>query len=646
MGQRGMLVLASLCVLLIYPVHAQVVSLITIADSPWRYYEEGREPINTSQPGISWKAPEFNDATWPQGLGSFGFEETPLPTPIQTPLLLTAPGAQEQTRTYYFRTHFTWNHGPNAYLWFTNLLDDGAVVYLNGSEIYRYRIIGTPTYATLASSALMEGRYEITNVSTRGLRTGDNVLAVELHQAGMTSADVVFGLALAGMVPEPVVITKQPESVGNIIYGKRFELSVEATGSDLRYRWYFNGSPLSAGTNATLSMIANFQTGTFHVMVTNIVGSVRSSNAVVRTIPDTFGPRILSAVVPTGETNRMYVYFDEDLLRVNQRNVEWSATNVLNYVITDTVTDERMDVAAAVPAVGLAAVRLTFAQNFDPESAYEICLYNISDTRTNQIAMNSCVPVGFELATHVFTFGSNWQFYDWLDAPPANWNDPDYIEDPGLWGFASALFYNDQAGDFNPPCTFRSTAVSLGPTAYYFRKRFMLPTNMLSVPVSAMLGRVLDDGAVFYLNGTELFRTNMPAGPVNHRSFALASGNPNLCSSNQMNFEFLLRVTNVLAVEVHQFGESDYDMAFDASLLLKHVVTPVLTNREPAGDVFLRYSNHSPTELRLYWTNGMGFALEYVHALGDFWRELQPPSTNVLVEKNGSARFYRLNKRH
>ena len=40
--------------------------------------------------------------------------------------------------TYYFRTHFQYPGGttPTSLL-FTNLMDDGVIVYLNGQEAYR-----------------------------------------------------------------------------------------------------------------------------------------------------------------------------------------------------------------------------------------------------------------------------------------------------------------------------------------------------------------------------------------------------------------------------------------------------------------------------------------------------------------------------
>src|SRR5688572_20986150 len=121
---------------------SQPVSLIRMSDTVWSYYQEGNEPRNAVQPDVSWKAPEFDDAGWSQGVAPFGVESTPLPEPIRTPLLLTAPSSTTQTITYYFRTHFNWSGGSNAVLLCTNLLDDGAIIYVNGFETYRYRMVG------------------------------------------------------------------------------------------------------------------------------------------------------------------------------------------------------------------------------------------------------------------------------------------------------------------------------------------------------------------------------------------------------------------------------------------------------------------------------------------------------------------------
>lgn len=635
---------ALLCVIVLgaFVAHSQTTPLIRVSDTPWRYYQEGNQPSNQS--GLTWKDAAFDDAAWPTGLGVFGEETTQLPAPIQTRLWLTPPGGSNQVVTYYFRTHFNWTGGSNVFLWFTNLLDDGAVAYLNGTEIYRYRITGTPNYSTVPSGGPpIEGVYEVNRVFSNRIRAGDNVLTVEVHQLS-GSVDVVFGLALAATIPENVAITRQPPSQIDAVERQDITFSVEATGSDLRYQWYRNNVSMSGQTNASLTLnnVVTSQAGTYHVLVNNVVSAVRSSNVVLRVALDTLSPRILSATVLAVDNNRFYLTFDEDILRFGPA----PGTNVNNYIVTEAGTTNRLTVTNALVAIGSHMARITVAQQFDRAKAYELCVSSIADLRTNYIVLNSCVPIGFEVITNSFGYGQEWFYYDWNEPPPANWNQPDYIEDLNFWYEAPAMFYNQIGGSFNPPCTTHRWILTLGPTAYYFRKTFTVPADLVGLPITAVIGRVIDDGAIFYLNGTEISRTNMPAGAVAHDTLASSAGNPNVCATNQPAIGHLLRPTNVLTVEVHQNLQSDLDAAFDASLTLKYVRIPVLTNRPPAGDVFLRYSNDSPTHLRLYWTNGMGFALEYVTNFSDQWREVQPPSTNVLLENAGPTRFYRLNKRH
>ena len=79
----------------------------------------------------------------------------------------------------------------------TTLLDDGAVVYLNGQEVARIGMSDGPvsfsTYADRSVEAAIEGPLYI---PLSLLNAGDNVIAVEVHQSGAGSSDVVFGLSL------------------------------------------------------------------------------------------------------------------------------------------------------------------------------------------------------------------------------------------------------------------------------------------------------------------------------------------------------------------------------------------------------------------------------------------------------------------
>ena len=68
----------------------------------------------------------------------------------------------------------------------------------------------------------------------------------------------------------------------------------------------------------------------------------------------------------------------------------------------------------------------------------------------------------------------------------------------------------------------KNTALTLGQTTYYFRTRFTLP----AVPngVGLVLNTILDDGAVVYLNGVEVFRQNIDATvAVDFNTFANGS---------------------------------------------------------------------------------------------------------------------------
>ena len=79
-----------------------------------------------------------------------------------------------------------------------------------------------------------------------------------------------------------------------------------------------------------------------------------------------------------------------------------------------------------------------------------------------------------------------------------------------------------------------------------------------------------DDGAVVYLNGVEIMRSNMPDGFVNSETTALSEI---IGGSESQLYEYPVVLNmnnglNVLAVEVHQINSTSSDISFDAELLL------------------------------------------------------------------------------
>lgn len=164
--------------------------------SSWRYSATG------ATPAADWNAADYDDSAWNQGEGLLGVETSspfPYPFPIGTALPLTVGGTR--IRTYYFRTRFDAGTDlAGLRLVATNLLDDGAVLHLNGRRVAALRVADDPAgYASDASIQSDEGRPEVLEFPSDALRPGTNVLAVEVHQSGSSSTDVVFGLALAAV---------------------------------------------------------------------------------------------------------------------------------------------------------------------------------------------------------------------------------------------------------------------------------------------------------------------------------------------------------------------------------------------------------------------------------------------------------------
>lgn len=171
--------------------NADVSTIVTVdeliqIDNIWSYEQSGTDL------GTTWRDPAYDDSAWPTGAGLLYVEGSSLPAPKSTPLTLGKI-------TYYFRKHFTFNGDPSATdtLDFATVIDDGAIIYLNGNEVLRFRITGDATYDTRADDpAVGNASYEGFSIPTDHLITGDNVIAVEVHQVSSNSSDIVFGLEL------------------------------------------------------------------------------------------------------------------------------------------------------------------------------------------------------------------------------------------------------------------------------------------------------------------------------------------------------------------------------------------------------------------------------------------------------------------
>lgn len=152
--------------------------------------------------GVNWTTPGYNDSTWPSGPALLYVEDAAVP---QRNTQLTIGRL-----TYYFRTTFTLTNVTDVALSLSHYVDDGAIVYLNGTEIYRIAVpAGPAAYATLSDrtvgDAAVEGPFPVPSSS---LVAGTNVVAVEVHQINATSTDIVWGMGL-----DAVLSRRNPDNI-------------------------------------------------------------------------------------------------------------------------------------------------------------------------------------------------------------------------------------------------------------------------------------------------------------------------------------------------------------------------------------------------------------------------------------------------
>ncbi|WP_185965562.1 LamG-like jellyroll fold domain-containing protein [Flavobacterium zepuense] len=171
-------------------------------ESLWKYNDTGVALA------ADWKTNAYDDSAWDFGNGILGYGDN-----IENTTLNFGTDAQNKYPTYYLRHTFNVeNAAQYGSLVFDVLRDDGVIVYVNGTEAFRMNMpAGDVTYNTYASST-MNGADETTffqQITANLLQDGENVIAVELHQASASSSDLGFDMHVGFMYP-PLVAAEYP----------------------------------------------------------------------------------------------------------------------------------------------------------------------------------------------------------------------------------------------------------------------------------------------------------------------------------------------------------------------------------------------------------------------------------------------------
>ena len=197
------------------------------------------------------------------------------------------------------------------------------------------------------------------------------------------------------------------------------------------------------------------------------------------------------------------------------------------------------------------------------------------------LALDSPRAAAESVGDYLVSTGASWRYLDDGSNQATAWRASGF--DDFAWAQGPAQLGYGDGGE--------ATVVHCGPSAptcntgnfitTYFRRNFVV-SDPPSIP-QLELSLLRDDGAVVYLNGVEVARSNLPGGAIGSATLA-STGVGGAAESSFFGFaipvELLVAGQNVIAVEIHQSGATSSDISFDASLQVT-AATPIALARAP-----------------------------------------------------------------
>ena len=569
--------------------------IVLPAGSVWRYSANGTDQ------GSVWRAPSFDDSAWPSGPAQLGFGDGDEVTVLQ-------PG----TVTAYFRRAFQSQVNGATSLTVRLLRDDGAVVYLNGVEVFRSNMPPGPvsynTVATVAVGGAEETSQFITaQIDPSVLVQGANVIAVEVHQVNLTSSDLSFDLELIAEAGPTLPVVSI-----NAIDAEAAELSplVDAPLNPGVFRITRDG-PLTSALQVGYALSGTASNGTDYLPLSGTVEvpvGAASVDVFVDVIHDMIAegdetvllrliPPVCATVVPpppgcylvgTPDSARVVIH-DSSVPNVpptvrfaspTDGAIFIGPTNILlNAIANDGngyLTLQTVEFFEGTQSLGIR----TNYPTLTPGNPFMLQWQNVplGEYTLTAIATDDLGARGTSAPVHIHvvsspadislvSFGAAWRYMDQgIDLGTA-WREIAF--DDSAWASGPAqLGYGD--GD-------EATVVSFGSDpnnkfiTTYFRRSFQIPNG---VSISALRGRLLqDDGGAVYLNGVEVFRSNLPFGPLPFNTLAIVASPDNQIVEFTAPASLLREGLNALAVEMHQNSPVSSDLSFDLELI-GQIATP------------------------------------------------------------------------
>ncbi|NIP97360.1 MAG: hypothetical protein GWO24_29555, partial [Akkermansiaceae bacterium] len=542
------------------------------AGSEWDYLllvDANNQPIDpesvdedfdtTWHTAASYDGPAFAAAS-PGLLGYGSISADPVVTDIWDGLdhdgdLLPDDAPPEGLRfTTYFRTTFTPAFSV-AHLGFEGLIDDGAVVYVNGREVARMNLHGAKDaneWTTRANTNSAEDAPQIGFALDQNLPAGQPVeLALSLHNASSGSSDLGLDLRVYS-VARPDLVTPPNDSFANatVLVGDPPFVETGSTEDPVfgLAATKEPGEPNHAGRSGGGSIWWRWVPATSGRVAVSLAGSDFDTLLAVYT-----GGSV-DALTPVSRYPHLMVpaSSDEEPFHEGSR-VEFDAVAGTAYYLA--VDGDRAEFGPVELAINSVTTRLDpVAELLPARSDWE---YLLLVDEGNQ-------PVDPEDLDE--DFDATWHTAASYDGPafsgPArglfgygNINSGEIVTD--IWGGRD--HDGDSVPDDLPPAGERFTT--------YYRSTF---TPEEAIAHLAFEG-LIDDGAIIYLNGREVTRLNVGGGEDAEAWKTRAQGNDNNGVNNenapQVGFALDQNLPAGEAVEIavslHNSSSSSSDMGFD-----------------------------------------------------------------------------------
>jgi hypothetical protein len=484
--------------------------------------------------------------------------------------------------THYFRTSFNFLNDPaRTTLSLTPFVDDGAVYYLNGVEVYRRNMpAGTVNYNTLASTSVgVPTAGAAVSIPATSLVVGQNVLAVEVHQSSLANEDMFLSASVSATVfPAPpgeaVPLRFNEIEAANAAAGQ-FRIEIQNTGA----------TPINIGgyvirssdAQADYVLPASSISGGGYITVTEAQLGYRPADGDRLFLLNPAASGVIDAAV-----------VDERLRgRSTQHEGRWlfpsvatfGAANTFDFEDDIVINEIMYHARPTLPTPGTPPTYTT--TNLVLVDATRMWRYNQSNTDLGQ---------GWQNGTY------SADDIGWDEGPALLGHEDVALPDP----IRTPLLDPELAGQFRPTIYFQTT----------------FAVGDLAAIDTLLLRHIIDDGAVFYINGTEVHRTNLPAtGPIAFNTPASPSvGDAAYSGQISIPKSALVAGTNRLSVEVHQTANSSSDIVFGAELLAAVETSPGTpgTPFEESPEQWIEIYNRGTAAVDLSgWSFGDGINYEF-----------------------------------